>query len=88
MDEPAEENDPKEAGEAELDDGHQEAALKQLAETRDEEAGEGGDDVTGGALTGHGEESEPRRPRQQAKMKLKNEQRGITKPWIQRSPDR
>lgn len=53
MDEPAEEEDPHHAREDEVDQGHQDAALDQLAEAGNEEAAERCDNVAGGALSCH-----------------------------------
>jgi hypothetical protein len=50
MYEPAKQEDPQHAGQHELHDGHQQPALEELAEARDEEAAQCGDDVSGGAL--------------------------------------
>lgn len=48
--EPAEGDDPDDAGENELHGGGQQSALNELAEAGDEEAADGGDDVAGGTL--------------------------------------
>ncbi len=51
MDEPPEKDDPEDRGEEELNDRHQQPALNQLPEPRNEEAAKGRDDVTSGALS-------------------------------------
>src|SRR5690606_26191033 len=43
----------RDAGQHEPADGPQDAALDQLAQARNEEAADGGDDVSGGTLAGH-----------------------------------
>jgi hypothetical protein len=53
MDDPAQQEDPEEASENKLYDGHEEPALEQLTKSRDEEAAEGGDDVPSGSLSSH-----------------------------------
>ncbi len=47
MDEPPEEEDPKNAGETELDNRHEKPALEQLSEPGNEETAERCDDVAG-----------------------------------------
>lgn len=53
MHEPAQQDDPERTGEKEMNDGHNESTLKELAESWDEEAAECGDDVSSGALSSH-----------------------------------
>jgi len=53
MDEPSEQEEPEHPGEAELDDRHQQAALDELAQARDEKTTYGGDDVSCRTLTAH-----------------------------------
>jgi hypothetical protein len=50
VDGPSEQKEPEHPGEDELEDGHEEAPLKELAKTGNEEAAQGGNDVSGGAL--------------------------------------
>jgi hypothetical protein len=50
MNGPSEQEEPEHRGKNELENGHEEAALQQLAEARDEEAAQGRDHVSGGAL--------------------------------------
>ena len=45
MNDPSQQNDPKRTGEKELDYSSDEAALKQLAESWNEETAERGDDI-------------------------------------------
>ncbi len=52
MDEPAEEDNPEETGEEELEDGSEETALDELTEAGDEEAADRSDDIAGGAGSG------------------------------------
>ena len=53
MDHPAEQEDPENPGEYELNDGDEEASLHQVAQPGDEEAGERSDDVPCRALPRH-----------------------------------
>jgi hypothetical protein len=53
MDDPTQQEKPEHAGKHELDDGYEEPALNQLAESRDEKAAESRDHVTSGSLTSH-----------------------------------
>ena len=54
MDDPSEEDEPKDGRKAKLNDRDQEPALDQLPETRNEETAQRSDDVAGGTLTCHG----------------------------------
>lgn len=53
MNDPAQQEEPKDSGENELDDGYDEPALEQLTKSRNEETAERGDDVASGSLSGH-----------------------------------
>ena len=54
VDDPAHKDEPEEAGQDELNGGGEEATLDELSQSRNEEAADGGDDVAGGTLAGHG----------------------------------
>ena len=45
MNDPSQQDEPERAGEKEMNDGHEESALQELAKSRNEEAAERGDDV-------------------------------------------
>jgi len=53
VDDPPQENDPKEAGQDELDDRHEQAPLKQLTQAGNEETTERRDDVARRPLSCH-----------------------------------
>jgi hypothetical protein len=51
MNQPAEQDDPKQAGQYELHGRHQQPALNELTESRNEETAERRNDIAGGTLT-------------------------------------
>jgi len=53
MDGPPEQKEPEDDGEDELKNRNSQSALNQLAQARNEEAANRGDDVSCGSLTGH-----------------------------------
>ncbi len=55
MDEPPEENKPKDGGEAKLHDGDEEPALEQLSQSRNEETAKRCNHVAGRTLSCHAE---------------------------------
>src|SRR5262249_3274019 len=57
MDRPPEQKEPEHGGEAELQDGSEETALKQLAQSRDKETAQRCNHVAGGTLARHGRSS-------------------------------
>jgi hypothetical protein len=53
VDDPTQQEEPEHGGKNELNDGHQEPTLDQLAKSRDEKAAESRDHVSGRSLTSH-----------------------------------
>lgn len=53
MDDPAEEYEPEDSGQTEMDKGHQQTALDQLPQARDEETAQRGDHITRRSLASH-----------------------------------
>jgi len=51
MDDPAEQKDPQNPREDKEEDGGQQASLKELSKSGDEEARQGGNDIPGGSLS-------------------------------------